>query len=67
MEEIKMHDGCIGYLCNKPFTKEELIKMMEDNFPDDNTYESIANITTIKSNGNENTFQSLMFGKIVKF
>ena len=68
MNGLEMHEGCIiGYSSNKHFTKEELIKVIEENFPDDNTFENIAVITTIKSEREKHTFQSLMFGKVIKF
>lgn len=61
MEELKTHDGYIYSSSHKGFTKEEVIKLIEENFPDDNTYEDIAIIQTIKSNNG--VFQSLVFGK----
>jgi len=64
MEELKMHDGCIGCYSHRGFTKEELIKLIEKNFPENNTYENIAVIQTVESN--EGVFQSLIFGKTVK-
>ena len=64
MEEMKMYDGCIGHISNRGFTKEELIKLIEENFPNDNTFEHIAVITTV--NSNKGVFQSLIFGKTIK-
>lgn len=64
MEKIKTHDGYIGCSSHRVLTKEELIKLIEKNFPDDNTHESIASIQTVESN--KGIFQSLIFGKTVK-
>lgn len=59
----KMHEGGITCYSPKHFTKEEFIKMIESNFPDNGTYESIVvALTTIS---NEGTFQTFTFGKVL--
>ena len=50
---------------DKWLTKEEFIRMIEANFPDNNTFESIVVALTTKSN--EGTFQSFTFGKVLDF
>ncbi len=42
------------------FTKEEFIKMIELNFPDDLAFENIATVTTVTSN--DGVFQQVVFG-----
>lgn len=65
MNDLERHDGCIDCTSCRTFTKEEFIEMIEKNFPDDDTYENVAAITTIKSNNGK--IQSVLFGKILKF
>jgi len=55
-----MHQGGITNCGVQTFTKEEFMKMIELNFPDDLTFENIATITTIISN--EGVFQQVAFG-----
>ena len=61
----EMHEGGITCYTPKHFTKEEFIRMIEANFPDNNTFESIVVALTTKSN--EGTFQSFTFGKVLDF
>ena len=61
----EMHEGGITCYTPKHFTKEEFIRMIEANFPDNNTFESIVVSLTTKSN--EGTFQIFTFGKVVDF
>lgn len=42
MDNITWHDGCIDQYSHQGFTKEELIKLIEKNFPDDNTFENLS-------------------------
>ncbi len=58
-----MHDGGITCYSSMHFTKEEFMKMIELNFPDNKTFENIVVITTTESNSG--IFQSLTFGKIL--
>ena len=45
----EMHEGSITCYSHKHFTKEEFIKMIESNFPDNETYENIVvALTTMK-------------------
>lgn len=61
----EMHEGGITCYTPKHFTKEEFIRMIEANFPDNNKFESIVVALTTKSN--EGTFQSFTFGKVLDF
>ena len=61
----EIHEGGITCYTPKHFTKEEFIRMIEANFPDNNTFESIVVALTTKSN--EGTFQSFTFGKVLDF
>jgi len=65
MDNLKWHDGCLDCTSCRAFTKEEFIKMIEENFPDDNTFEDVVAITTITSNNGK--IQSAIFGKVLKF
>lgn len=60
-----MHDGGITCYKHKHFTKEEFIKMIEANFPDNETYENIVVALTAESN--EGTLQAFTFGKVLNF
>lgn len=62
---LKWHDGCIDQYSHQGFTKEELIKLIEKNFPDDNTMENIAVIQEVRSN--KGVFQAFIFGKTLKW
>ena len=61
MDKITWHDGCIDGYSHRGFTKEELISLIERNFPDNNTMENIAVIQEVKSN--KGVFQTFRFGK----
>ena len=64
MDNITWHDGYINQCSHRGFTKEELIKLIEKNFPDDNTMENIAVIQEVRSN--KGIFQTFIFGKPLK-
>lgn len=59
-----MTDGRILEYSRKVFTKEDFLKMIEQNFPGDVTMGNIAVITTVKSD--EGDFQSVTFGKTLE-
>lgn len=61
----EMHEGGITCYSPKHFTKEEFIKMIETNFPDNGTYENI--VVALTTTSNEGTFQTFTFGKILDF
>lgn len=58
-----MHQGGITNCGIQTFTKEEFIKMIELNFPDNQTFENIATITTVTSN--DGVFQQVAFGMVL--
>lgn len=45
------------------FTKDEFLKLIELNFPDNQTFKTIATVTTVISNDGE--FQQISFGRIL--
>lgn len=61
----EMHEGGITRYASKHFTKEEFIRMIETNFPDNGTYESI--VVALTTTSNEGTFQAFTFGKVLDF
>lgn len=61
----EMHDGGITCYSGMHFTKEKFLKMIELNFPDNETFENIVVVSTIKSN--EGTLQSFTFEKVLEF
>lgn len=65
MDNLTWHDGCINKYSHRGFTKEELIELIEKNFPDNGTMENIAVIQEVRSNiGISQTF---IFGKPLKW
>lgn len=60
-----MHEGGITCYTHRHFTKEEFIKVIESNFPDNETFENIVVVLTAESN--EGTLQTFTFGKVLDF
>lgn len=58
-----MHQGGITNCGVQAFTKEEFMKIIELNFPDNLTFENIATITTVASN--DGVFQQEAFGMVL--
>ena len=65
MDSLKWHDGCIDQYSHQGFTKEELVELIEKNFPDNNTMENIAVIQEVRSI--KGVFQTFIFGKPLKW
>lgn len=57
------HSGGITCCSQRSLTKEQFLRLIENEFPDDNTFEKIVAITTVDSN--DGTFQSVTFGKVL--
>lgn len=61
---MQMHDGGISSYFRQAYTKEDLLALIEKNFPDNETMEIVAVILTTESN--QGKFQSVTFGKILE-